>query len=223
MKSYLLLFCFIASSLGMAAQSISITPMNVSATGTPDDPFKGIATITNNTSGTLTLTWERTANNLATGWASAVCDANGCWAPHVNSKSITLGAGQDSDLSIFFYPQGNLGTTDVEVHIYAESDSANINLTNTYTGTAVMTSVKGIQENNIKVFPNPTTNYFMLSEIGDAKSLEIYSIVGRKVKTQAITVAEQKFYMNDLPNGTYIIRLLDKKGHIVKATKIKKR
>ncbi len=71
-----------------------------------------------------------------------------------------------------------------------------------------------VESTNLQVSPNPTSNdinlTFRCKESGDA-AIQIYNIMGQKVKTIAIGVYEgdnqERVSVNDLPSGTYYVRI----------------
>jgi len=63
---------------------------------------------------------------------------------------------------------------------------------------------------SLKVFPNPATEYFQLTDKNQSVAqINIYSIVGKKVKTfQAVD--GKKYNLNSFPKGLYLVQLI---GH----------
>lgn len=65
----------------------------------------------------------------------------------------------------------------------------------------------------LKVFPNPATEYFMLKDRDkNVAEINIYNIVGRKMKTFNVT-AGKKYYLDNFPKGMYLLQLV---GHDTK-------
>ncbi len=63
--------------------------------------------------------------------------------------------------------------------------------------------------NNVRVYPNPVVNELT---IDGAKGLDvaIYDVVGKEILHSAITSERQVLDISALPNGTYIVQLIDK-------------
>ncbi|NHM02945.1 alpha-amylase family glycosyl hydrolase [Flavobacterium difficile] len=57
----------------------------------------------------------------------------------------------------------------------------------------------------LELYPNPTSNAFMLSV--DAKKVEIYSITGQLIKTENNSVANKEISISDLSKGIYIVKI----------------
>lgn len=72
----------------------------------------------------------------------------------------------------------------------------------------------------IRVFPNPATDYFMLKNADNVSKVLVYNIVGRQVKNFRVESSGNKYMVNDLPKGMYVIRLLDNGNNLVQTLRI---
>ena len=67
------------------------------------------------------------------------------------------------------------------------------------------------KEATIKLYPNPSSNYFTLSV--ETTKVEIYSITGQKVKQfDAIKSVDQQFNISDLSKGLYLVKAYNDKN-----------
>ncbi|MES2863070.1 MAG: alpha-amylase family glycosyl hydrolase [Bacteroidota bacterium] len=57
----------------------------------------------------------------------------------------------------------------------------------------------------MELYPNPTSNAFMLSL--DAKKVEIYSMTGQLIKTENNSIANKEISISDLSKGIYIVKI----------------
>lgn len=57
----------------------------------------------------------------------------------------------------------------------------------------------------LELYPNPTSNAFMLSV--DAKKVEIYSITGQLIKTENNSIANKEISISNLSKGIYIVKI----------------
>lgn len=76
-------------------------------------------------------------------------------------------------------------------------------------------------ENVINIYPNPVIDYFMISDNPNLDKVVIYNIIGRQMRTYKV-VEGTKYYVNDLPDGIYIIRLMNANGGTLKTTRLSK-
>lgn len=71
--------------------------------------------------------------------------------------------------------------------------------------------------NELKMFPNPSQGNVSISgsEISELKSIEIYDILGSKVKSISVSTTSNKLDLNlsNLKKGVYLVRLNDKNGN----------
>lgn len=74
---------------------------------------------------------------------------------------------------------------------------------------------------DIKVFPNPSVDYFQINNTLDVKKVIIYNMFGKEVKTFR-NVANALFDITDLKSGMYIVKMLDDKNGIIKSVKLQK-
>lgn len=67
---------------------------------------------------------------------------------------------------------------------------------------------------SIKVFPNPATDYLIVSGVNDNAVVSIYSLTGQKVLEQKL---EQQIRLNiDLPKGMYFVKVQNNEKEILK-------
>jgi len=75
---------------------------------------------------------------------------------------------------------------------------------------------------DIRVYPNPAIDYFMITENEDVRKVWIYNILGKRVKTYDVESTGMKFDIRDLPRGMYIVRLVNSNEELVMTTRINK-
>lgn len=66
-----------------------------------------------------------------------------------------------------------------------------------------------IQDEDIIVYPNPTSNYFNFTTGQNESNVVIYNLVGRKVIDQEIN-DQKRIYVNHLPKGAYFAEIIIK-------------
>jgi len=98
--------------------------------------------------------------------------------------------------------------------VYPNLPSGNIIVSDMQTGLYILdcsiVPTSSVEENfsKLDVFPNPSTDFFNVSD--NINKVEIYDISGRKISQQIIT-NDHKFYRENIANGLYIYRLFDKR------------
>lgn len=161
-----------------------------------------------NFDGDSNFTWTRIQNNLQAGWTSAICDAITCWATSVNTNTFVIKPGDSSILDLHFYLANTAGCGEVLIRVWKGTDEANADTIkfNACTWAASVASLGG--DKSIKIFPNPTQGLLNLefATTGTAE-VEIYDVLGKKLKTFSHTGLNSTLDLSDLPDGLYVIRV----------------
>jgi len=77
-----------------------------------------------------------------------------------------------------------------------------------------------IYKQALKVFPNPATEYFQLTDKKDAvDQINIYNIVGKKMKTFDVE-NDKKYYLDQFPKGMYLIQLVGHNNKIISTQRL---
>jgi hypothetical protein len=231
-------FCWLLSLLPIAlpAQTFSVTPNPVVTDvdlNTNSNPFEfyGGAIITNDTTATLNLKWERVVNDIPDCWASAILGVSIQALPQVDSLTFDLAPGQEGLLNVHIFttefaggtPYAGQGNVELKItNLNDLSDTLRVHYHLSATGdNSCLTSLSNINESNLQLFPNPTTDYFYLTETPDLQTLIVRDIKG-KLLLQTPIVPLQKYDVSSLPSGIYLVQLLNDKQVLVKTVKLLK-
>ncbi len=72
----------------------------------------------------------------------------------------------------------------------------------------------------LKVFPNPATEYFQLSDKNDSvDQINIYNIVGKKMRTFEVE-DDKKYYLDQFPKGMYLVQLVGHNNKIISTQRL---
>ena len=74
----------------------------------------------------------------------------------------------------------------------------------------------------VSIYPNPATNHFGLSTSEGIAKLTIFNLVGKEIRTFK-TVSEAKYDISDLPNGMYLVQMIDENQKTVSTLRLQKR
>ncbi|HTA26520.1 MAG TPA: T9SS type A sorting domain-containing protein [Bacteroidia bacterium] len=89
-----------------------------------------------------------------------------------------------------------------------------------------VTSVKTITstEKNVEVYPNPTTGIFTLAFVGAQNfmtaTIEIYNVLGEKVKSEELRAKSEEIDLIGEPNGVYFYRVVAVNGNLIGEGKV---
>ena len=62
----------------------------------------------------------------------------------------------------------------------------------------------------ISVYPNPSSDYISLNNDENVKSIEIYSLVGRHVRSFNVEHTGERYDISDLQNSVYFVHIIGK-------------
>ena len=243
MNKYILFLIAICVTLSTSviAQNYTVTPIPASGSADLDDPMTNpddvvaYAKITNNTSDTLFLRWERIMNDKPDSWETAVCDKNLCYFPWVATKDFFLAPNEaDQDLLVHASPAMEPGGIpmygadpgDAIVHLKvsnlndpADTLIAIYNFSVTGSPIADLTEVELAA---LKLYPNPASDFFKITETQEIKELAVYNILGRQVESFVVNGGNQEFDISNLPNGMYLVGMMDRDQETVKTVRLQK-
>lgn len=189
--------------------------------------------VQNNTRSSMNLVWKLTNfGDQPAGWETAVCDNNQCYPPFVLTNVIIggnpdlpveLNTTDSSIIDMHLYPDEIAGTGHTQVCFATRESIDEILGCMTYKFTVGnSSSVTTTQLGDLEVFPNPTTEYFGLTNNGSIKEIQVYNMLGRKQRVFEAALGK-KYYVGDMPAGMYLVAFLDKDGKIEKTTRLVKR
>ncbi len=173
----------------------------------------------------LKVKWKRTFLQLPNDCSSYICDEL-CYSPEINTspKELNMTPGKEVKFSIHFTNEccgiGNNGSI-TKLTFHPSSDLSTTLLT-TYLYCNGTTSTSELAKETIKVGPNPTTEYIILTDRDDrVTQMSVYSMTGRLVKSFRVN-GENEFYVGDINQGLYFVKLMDKNNKTLKTVKLQK-
>ncbi|HFB99580.1 MAG TPA: T9SS type A sorting domain-containing protein, partial [Phaeodactylibacter sp.] len=165
-------------------------------------------------------------------WEFQLCDKNQCFAFAVASNidttiglsiPVTLEPNTISIMDLGVKPNGMAGHGIYKVNVSTGDDPGIILASATYDFQINnTTSTTNFNKKPIKIFPNPVTDYFSLTDNEVVQQIQIFNIVGKKMMDMpfrngdAIDVAS-------FPNGLYLVRMMGENGEVLKTTRMTKR
>jgi hypothetical protein len=227
MQKIILFFFFIFLTNLLHAQQLSVSSNYTTLQGRSHHEVAPSVVLKNTGNSTITVRWEQVRANVPDGWEVVVCDKR-CYSTLVTKKSFTLAPGETlSDFRVSFRPNGVNGIGTVELKIYDAADPSN-SQTVMFSASAQSSSLfnNGASAANLdkpSVYPNPAIEHIMLRDAqSTVKFIEIYNVVGRKIKTFSVRHDGDKYDVSDLQMGMYMVRMLDQNRNIIRTERISK-
>jgi hypothetical protein len=224
MKKTLLLFAIVVwISLPSIAQTLLIDKPSFNLTVDTSEMAEALSTVTNNTSGQKTIKWVRYVDSQPEGWDFSICDKNNCFSSALTSTTFVLAAGEGGFMKMDVWPYGVIGQGSYHIDIFDVSDSANSKITMfvNVTGQAT-TGISSLKDGSISIYPNPAKDvlFVNLDVAKHITSLEIYNVVGQKVKTVNLEdgLKSVSVPVSDMKKGVYFLRVVSGTKEIVTRT-----
>ncbi len=186
-----------------------------------------------NTSGkTMNVKWELVvpSTDCPKEWGYQVCDKNDSYKYGSASKiggpvgvPVKLAPGDTSMLELHLKPNAVSGCCRPSIQLRSVDDPANILATAGYDVCVEKdTNASRRKETALRVFPNPATNYLSLTDNDRIKKIWISNILGKRVKSFS-TLNGSRYDVADLPDGIYLVSMVDEYNKVVKTVRISKR
>lgn len=237
MKQTLLLLIFFGASFMCHAQfALEVTPDSFVETVQMDltNPLAehiSYGKVTNLASDNINLRWSLVIEDAPVEWKFKICDNTQCYSTQVTSNvdpvlglniPVILALNDTSLINFYAIPNHVAGTAKAKIHYTPADDFDNIIATGEYEITIDgFTDVSEVEKAAVTLYPNPTSDYLSLNENSVVDQLVVYNIIGKPVRTFAAENGSQ-YNISDLPNGLYLVSLLDKDHDIIKTLRVSK-
>lgn len=231
MKKLLLPVLFAFGILSAVSAQVSsayeVTPNpsdTITTADTYDSPAHGH--IHNTSPNSISVKWERNEVFLSPNITTAVCDPIQCWFPGVSTKTFSLNPNEGGQLTVHFYnamfdpAPGQAGSGIVHLKVTNLGNAADT-MTVVYTY-STLTGTKDLPAANVKLFPNPSTDFFTLENAEAVASMRLFSLDGRVV-ARFDASSSNSYAIGHLPTGNYVLSFEDKNGNLFQAVEIQKR
>lgn len=239
MKHFLLLASLIFTFAQISAQEIlTINPTVIEKTFVEDLSNQGLdleihTRVTNNSEETIQLRWVRETMEKPEAWQTQVCDNNLCYGPNVSTNydpsigadmPVYMDPGSSFDLIFHVKPFGTPGYGEFVIPFYYyPNEDTSVLATATFQVTIEsVTDVDEATKAKLRVFPNPATDYIELTNNDVVDRMVIYNLLGREVRNYNV-INGRLYEVADLPNGMYLVSLINEEEGILKTFRLNKR
>lgn len=228
MRKILLAFlpCFTAAFV--FGQTLGLEPNPVYVTGQASSSvIEAHVDITNNTGAVVDMLWERFIVSAPPGWQVQICDKQLCYLPHVTkcpeNYPNNLQPGETMEMRVDILPGGIEGKGTIKVNLFDIKDTTNIlGMVEAHFELGTTAVGEPGKEPEVKIYPNPATEYFQILNPAQVSSVQIYNIVGSRLHAQPVSGSE-KISIGHLPDGMYLVRLFGTDNRVLKTIRLSKR
>lgn len=75
----------------------------------------------------------------------------------------------------------------------------------------------------VQIYPNPTTSFFRIEgDNNQVATICLYNLIGKRMKTFN-PKKEHDFPVDELPNGLYLVQMIDSNGRVIATNRLTKR
>lgn len=208
---------------------IAFSPEQITILGNPSEElitFK--VDLTNNGAEDVQLFWKLSkGDNFPEEWATQICDFQLCYGENVDQISTalpnTLKAGETRDFKIYLLPYNTEGEGDLSFSIFDDDGFANevVKLTTNEIIISTTTSVKEVRDLDIKIYPNPSNDYFQMTHDDKVSKVIIYNLAGKTIKELNHYKGKSQ-NIDFLRSGMYLVRLFDSRSELIKTMRLQK-
>jgi len=226
MKKYLLILLLFIGFNGFGQLSITPDPVILSSDASVADAVVDFF-VKNDGTESVELWWRLVVDEAPEEWDYQICDCNLCYLPNLLStpcgNSCMLDAGENFVFMIHVLTNAHVGNGNIRLEILDECDGndpiAVVPIETIIAGTSSAENEPVNQ--NISLYPNPTSNGFKIKDDNQITQIALYNIVGKKIRTESHE-AGQTHNISDLNRGIYLVRMIDSSNNIVKVLRITK-
>ena len=204
-------------------------------TGNAWDLKKVTTLLAHSGGGPIDVVWQRVLVDIPTGWKTAVCDPNQCYAPASDEPlgpgsvliPFSMGAGSSitgDQFYVQFQPNGIPGSGTVRLKVY-ELGNPNNSVICGFNFDAVATGFNTPTNAPVVFYPNPVHNEIKVTSTSSRiRTIEIYSVVGKQVKRIDLGSERSTFQLDvtELKEGMYFARMLNGNNILVESKRFSK-
>jgi Secretion system C-terminal sorting domain len=219
-----------ALTLSAMVAQVSILPGSLATTISESGDHLYTLSISNTGSSAVSVWWKvKKGSTFPLQWHTQTCDLFTCYPNNYDecpgSKNQSIAAGATVNYTMHFYPNGVVGSSTISFELYSDKSFKTLIAQTDPTAVVVADkalSTKSPATSDLKIFPNPTEDYFTIKNDAGIAKVSIFNIVGKEVETFK-HVSGSAYNVSDYVRGLYIVRLIDNRGKTLKSIRLNKR
>lgn len=211
---------------------VSMTPSTLAVTVSEEIPeYVYNIGITNSGSSPISLWWKvQKAPGMPSAWETYTCDLNQCYLPGLDecpgSKPNVVPANSTVNFTLHFDPNGMVGQNKIWFQLYSDKSFKTLVAETDPDGLVIADKTLNVKFSStgtdIKIFPNPADDYFVIKSDNNVAKVGIFNIVGKEIRSYKHTPGNS-YDIADLSRGIYIVRMLDARGKTIKSIRLSKK
>jgi hypothetical protein len=191
-------------------------------TGLPGTTLELSGDIINESDNDAVLTIKKNENELPPIWQTSFC-TDVCFSSTVDSSVLRVPAHSAQHLKLYIYTDKNRGQGNITLTFrnkyLTENNITKTIFVSTLTSSDVLSSEKkGIRP--LRIFPNPASEKFSFPEATEFERLRILNSIGETIYTD---IKRPEYTISSLPEGFYMVELLNGRSSVIGIAKFYKR
>ena len=215
--------------MSAGAGQLAFSPAAIDIMGKPSEELITVTSdLSNSGDEDVTFYWKLEKDeSFPTLWETQICDFNLCYPENIDESNPDLPnvikAGETRNIKVYLLPHGMEGESSLELTLYSNKELTEsiISLPSSSMMVSNSTSTYSVKEEDLVLYPNPTSDYFKVSEDQHIKNIAVYNIVGKELM-RFRHIPGQSHNVESLRKGIYLVRFFDAKGEIIKALRLSK-
>jgi hypothetical protein len=190
--------------------------------------------VVNSSTQNINLRWVLKIIDAPAEWEYRVCDKNQCFNTGVLSNVAIAGPGPNQPvplapndttiMDLHIVPRGTAGCGNFKIELQETANPGVVLGEVLFNNVCVsnLTNVKEVERSSLRIFPNPTADFISLTKNNFVRQLWVSNILGKRVKT-FYTSFNGKYDISDLPDGIYLVSMVDSNRKVIKTVRVSKR
>jgi len=211
------------ASTAFAQLSIDIASPTIHGEGSINDDIMVEVEVTNTSILDINLLWARHEIAKPESWKTSVGDFT--WNTDIapEDRAIQLSPGASFVIQMHANTLGEAGFAQLELDLYdADNQDYILGVVKaTFEATNYKARPNAVGTEAIRIYPNPTNDYFRIYQSNIVDRIEIYNIVGKRIVAFPAS-QEGQYDVTDLQDGMYLVRLLASDKSVIKTVRLSK-
>ncbi len=226
MQRIFTLFVFFLVSLSLTGQELTIDPVSMTVSGTPSDKIQADYFVTNTGETDVDVYWRVIRTDIPEEWEFSMCDYHTCYLFGLeecpSDKANPFNVDYEQIYMLKADPKGVPYVGEVLVEYFSVDDPEEVYNSIVITFDATLSSTNDAEIEEMALFPNPTNDFFQISNDRLVSKVSIFDVVGKEVQSFEHEVGNA-YSIATYQKGIYLVRLFDNEGNNIKVIRLSKR
>ena len=209
------------SSAAFTQLSLNIASPTVHGEGGVNDDITVEVEVTNTSNQSIDLLWTRHEVSKPGMWKTYVQDFTASTNIAPDHHAMHMIPGQSVVVRMKAVTLGQAGYAQIELDLYDAEEQDHILGVIKATFETIKAKADATNIDAIRIYPNPTSDFFRIYQADDIDRIEVYNIVGKRIVAYPAT-QEGQYDVTNLQDGMYLVRLMAADKSVIKTVRLSK-